>query len=135
MYSGTSLLRTLWDLKFSLYYRGFLNSEVILYTTVLHWDTEWCPYYRGFLISEVCNREVPLYDPFLEMILVIYIFPVYCFHPRRVFGLGGFEFTPLSGRTLSPSSNQSINNNNIIVIIPICHNFIIMNIIIITNFN
>ena len=27
-YSGTSLLRTLWDLKISPYYRGFLNSEV-----------------------------------------------------------------------------------------------------------
>ena len=59
-YSGTSLLRTLWDLDFSPYYRGFLNPEVILYTTVLHWDTEWCPYYRGFHISEVCNREVPV---------------------------------------------------------------------------
>ena len=29
LYSGTSLLRTLWDLKFSPYYRGVLNSEVI----------------------------------------------------------------------------------------------------------
>ena len=28
MYSGTSLLGTLWDLDFSPYYRGFLNSEV-----------------------------------------------------------------------------------------------------------
>ena len=28
-YSGTSLLRTLWDLNFSPYYRSFLNSEVI----------------------------------------------------------------------------------------------------------
>ena len=27
-YSGTSLLRTLWDLDFSPYYRGVLNSEV-----------------------------------------------------------------------------------------------------------
>ena len=53
MYSRTSLLRTFWDLKFSPYYRGFLNSEVMSYTTVLHWDTEWCPYYRGFHISEV----------------------------------------------------------------------------------
>ena len=60
-YSGTSLLKTLWDFDFSPYYRGFLNSEVIQYTTVLHWDTEWCPYYRGFCNSEICNREVPLY--------------------------------------------------------------------------
>ena len=29
IYSGTSLLRTLWDLDFSPYYRGVLNSEVI----------------------------------------------------------------------------------------------------------
>ena len=28
-FSGTSLLRTLWDLNFSPYYRGVLNSEVI----------------------------------------------------------------------------------------------------------
>ena len=28
VYSGTSLLRTLWDFGFSPYYRGFLNSEV-----------------------------------------------------------------------------------------------------------
>ena len=28
IYSGTSLLRTLWDLKISPYYSGFLNSEV-----------------------------------------------------------------------------------------------------------
>ena len=28
IYSGTSLLRTLWDLDFSPYYRGVLNSEV-----------------------------------------------------------------------------------------------------------
>ena len=27
-YSGTSLLRTLWDLDFSPYYRGVLNLEV-----------------------------------------------------------------------------------------------------------
>ena len=27
-YSGTSPLRTLWDLDFSPYYRGVLNSEV-----------------------------------------------------------------------------------------------------------
>ena len=60
-YTGTSLLGTLWYLNFSPYYRGFHNSEVILYITVLHWDKEWCPYYRGFHISEVCNREVPLY--------------------------------------------------------------------------
>ena len=56
MYSGTSLIRTLWDLDFSPYYRGVLNSEVIWYITVLHWDTEWRPYYRGF-----CYSEVPLY--------------------------------------------------------------------------
>ena len=60
-YSGTSPLRTLLYLNFSPYYRGFLNSEVILYTPVLYWDTEWCPDYRGFHISEVCNREIPLY--------------------------------------------------------------------------
>ena len=29
VYSGTSLLWTLWDLDFSPYYRGILNSEVI----------------------------------------------------------------------------------------------------------
>ena len=52
-YGGTSLFGTLWDLEFSPYYRGVLNSEVIQYTTVLHWDTEWCPYYRGFCYSEV----------------------------------------------------------------------------------
>ena len=28
VYSGASLLRTLWDLKISPYYRGFLKSEV-----------------------------------------------------------------------------------------------------------
>ena len=28
VFSGTSLLRTLWHLDFSPYYRGFLNSEV-----------------------------------------------------------------------------------------------------------
>ena len=60
-YSETSPLKTLCDLTFSPYYRGFLNSEVIEYTTVLHWDTEWCPHHRGFHNSEVCNREVPLY--------------------------------------------------------------------------
>ena len=47
LYSGSSLLRTLWDFKFSPYYRCFLNSEVIRYTTILHRDIEWCPYYRG----------------------------------------------------------------------------------------
>ena len=61
-YSGTSLLGTLWDLDFSPYYRGVLNSEVSQCTTVLHWDIEWCPYYRGFCYLEVCNREVPLYN-------------------------------------------------------------------------
>ena len=39
VYSGISLLRTLWDLKISPYYGGFLNSEITQYTTVLHWDT------------------------------------------------------------------------------------------------
>ena len=28
--------------------RGFLNSEVIYYTTVLHWE-RWCPFYGCFL--------------------------------------------------------------------------------------
>ena len=28
-----------------LYHRGFLNSEVIQYTTVLHWDTDWCAHH------------------------------------------------------------------------------------------
>ena len=60
VYSGTSPLGTLRDLDFCPYYRGFLNSEVTQYTTVLHQDTEWCPYYRGFFYSEVCIREVPL---------------------------------------------------------------------------
>ena len=36
VYSGTSLLRTLWDLDFSPYYRGVLNSEV---TYVIHYST------------------------------------------------------------------------------------------------
>ena len=66
MYSETSLSRPLWELNFSPYYRGVLNTEVVLYTSVLHWDTEWCPYYRGFHILEVCNREVPLCTSFTE---------------------------------------------------------------------
>ena len=41
--STTTLLRTLWDLNFSPYNRGFLNPENTTYTTVLHWDIEWCP--------------------------------------------------------------------------------------------
>ena len=40
-----------WDTEWCPYYRGFLNSEVTWYSTVLHWDTEWCPYYRCFLNS------------------------------------------------------------------------------------
>ena len=56
--------------NFSPYYRGFLNLEVILYTSVLHWDTEWCPFCRGFHISEVCNREVPLY---LVHVMVVWV--------------------------------------------------------------
>ena len=60
VYSGTSLLGTLWDLKFSPYYRGFLNSEDAQYTTVLHWDTEWCPYYRGFhCVKYILYLKVP----------------------------------------------------------------------------
>ena len=39
VYSGTFIKDTL-DHNFSPYYRGFLNLEVILYTSVLHWDTE-----------------------------------------------------------------------------------------------
>ena len=49
--SGTSLFRTLWDLKISPYYRVFLNSEVIIYTTVLDWDT------NGVLIIEVSTDQ------------------------------------------------------------------------------
>ena len=48
IYSGTSLIRTLWDF-FSPYYRGFLNSEVL--------DT--LQYCTGTQIG-VLNIEVPV---------------------------------------------------------------------------
>ena len=62
VYSGTSLLRTTWDLHYmSLLKRCPQFRGHFIYITVLHWDTEWCPRYRGFPNSEVCNREVLLY--------------------------------------------------------------------------
>ena len=80
LYSGTSLLRTLWDFNFSLYYRGILNSEVILMHYSIHWDTEWCPYYRGSLNSEVCNREVPLYVCYAYLCVSTYCTCTYIYH-------------------------------------------------------
>ena len=47
VYSGTSLLRTFWDLNFSPYYRGVLNSEV---TNTLQYYTET---QNGVLITAV----------------------------------------------------------------------------------
>ena len=78
VYRGTSLLRTLWDLNFSPYYGGVLNSEVNLYTAILHYDTEWCPYYRGFCNSEVCNSEVPLYMYVCIYVLVYFVLSLQC---------------------------------------------------------
>ena len=48
LYSGTSLLRTPWDLDFSPYYRGFLNSEVTYNTLQYYTGTQ-----NGVLIIEV----------------------------------------------------------------------------------
>ena len=51
VYSGTSLLRTLWDIDFSPYYRGVLNSEVTYtYCNTLQYYTGT---QNGVLIIEV----------------------------------------------------------------------------------